>query len=186
MFEEVVIPLLGVKDTALIGISTPLEASNFYSELVTAKKPNGKPMFNVLEISLLCDACKAEGKTTCPHSSELPPWKTGERQEMVKALMSDSAMYLREQMGIITTNDSSAFGKADVVRAFTPENRVVPSVVSHKTVFVCIDPCGGGASGLAIVAGGFTPSDTLVVRARFASQYLRSMSCDSELSGYVS
>jgi hypothetical protein len=166
VFTEVIVPLLGVKDTALIGISTPLDSTNFYSELITARKPNGDPLFNVLEISLMCEECKRAGSTSCPHSKELPPWKTGERQEMVKQLMaSNSAMYMREQLGVITTADTKAFGQTDILRAFKEENWALPNAISQREIFVAVDPCGGGVSGLAIVAGGFTASESLVVRA---------------------
>jgi len=85
VFQEVVVPLLGVRDTALIGISTPLDANNFYSELVESKKPDGDPLFNVVTIRLLCDACEKAGKTECPHNTDIPPWKSSERQVFLPA-----------------------------------------------------------------------------------------------------
>lgn len=59
VFTEVVVPLLGVKDTSLIAISTPLGEDNFYSSLLSAKKPNSeRPLFNVCSIQLLCAECR--------------------------------------------------------------------------------------------------------------------------------
>ena len=80
VFQEVVVPLLGVRDTALIGISTPLDENNFYSELVQSKKPDGEPLFNVVTIRLLCDVCEKAGVMHCPHNADVPPWKSSERQ----------------------------------------------------------------------------------------------------------
>ena len=80
VFQEVVVPLLGVRDTALIGISTPLDANNFYSELVQSVKPDGSPLFNVVTIRLLCEDCEKAGRMQCPHNVDVPPWKSSERQ----------------------------------------------------------------------------------------------------------
>ena len=71
VFQEVVVPLLGVRDTALIGISTPLDENNFYSELVQSKKPDGNLLFNVVTIRLLCDECEKTGQMHCPHNADV-------------------------------------------------------------------------------------------------------------------
>lgn len=58
MFQEVIVPLLGVKDTAVLGISTPLDDTNFYSQMTEMKAEDGKtPLFNVITISLICEVC---------------------------------------------------------------------------------------------------------------------------------
>lgn len=42
------------------------------------RRPDGETLFNKLEITLLCDACLAEGRMTCPHKgADLPAWKSG-------------------------------------------------------------------------------------------------------------
>ena len=70
VFYEVIVPLLEVENTALICISTPQDSMNFYSEMFTLKTPDGKPLFNTLEVSLVCAACKAsENPERCPHMS---------------------------------------------------------------------------------------------------------------------
>ena len=71
VFYEVIVPLLEVENTALICISTPQDSMNFYSEMFTLKTPDGKPLFNTLEVSLVCAACKAsENPERCPHMSD--------------------------------------------------------------------------------------------------------------------
>jgi hypothetical protein len=71
VFDEVIVPLLGVKDTAVIGISTPLDENNFYSQMIDLKQEDGvTPLFNVVSISLICDKCLGldlKGQTTCSH-----------------------------------------------------------------------------------------------------------------------
>eukprot|EP00854_Cymbomonas_tetramitiformis_P032397 gene32397-41079_t len=59
VFTEVIVPLLNVRDTALLAISTPLDENNFYSTLLAMKEPNSdRPMFNTLEIKLICSDCE--------------------------------------------------------------------------------------------------------------------------------
>ena len=155
VFTEVVIPLLGVRDTTLIGISTPLEASNFYSQLLLAKKPNGKPLFKTMNVQLVCEACRAKGEMSCGHQTQLPSWKTAQRGELVKTLMSNhKEMFLREQQGVITNSDQSAFDHARVESLCLPENCVSISnrTIGSSNLFLAVDPCGGGASSIAIMA----------------------------------
>ena len=128
VFSEVVVPLLGVKNVTLLAISTPLDEGNFYSQLLSQKKPNGDPLFNAVEVRLLCDKCKEEGKLECPHVVELPPWKTSERQDLVRSLMSsDKAMYLREQLGIVTSGKSCAFHVPSIARFNDPNEYIINS-----------------------------------------------------------
>ena len=177
VFSEVIVPLLGVRNTALIGISTPLEENNFYSQMLLQKKPNGDPLFNVVEITLLCDKCKAAGELTCPHNTEMPPWKTGQRQELVKQLMSnDKEMYKREQLGINSKNDTSAFNSGSVDRLCN--NYVVGrDVIGGGEVFIAVDPAGGGASCMALASATFSTSDTLLARVFDSSTTKSSINC---------
>jgi hypothetical protein len=78
VFTEVVVPLLGVKDTAVLAISTPLDETNFYSQMLELTQDDGvTPLFNVISVSLICDECKKKdlkGQLTCPHrQNEIPP-----------------------------------------------------------------------------------------------------------------
>ena len=39
--------------------------------MFTLKTPDNKPLFNTLEVSLVCDACKkSERASECPHMSD--------------------------------------------------------------------------------------------------------------------
>lgn len=50
VFYEVLVPLMEVRGTATICISTPLGSSNFYSELTRVVDEKGNPIFDVLQI----------------------------------------------------------------------------------------------------------------------------------------
>ena len=47
VFYEVIVPLMEVKGTATICISTPLGSWNFYSELTEVRDEKGRRVFNV-------------------------------------------------------------------------------------------------------------------------------------------
>ena len=81
VWTEVVIPLIEVKNTALVAISTPLDSSNFYSTLVTMKDERGEPIFHVLEARAACEKCiqTLDDPSKCPHVNlERPQWKSKE------------------------------------------------------------------------------------------------------------
>lgn len=161
-----ILPLCGVKDTVLLGISTPLDETNFYSMLLDMKRPDGTPLFNVLTITLLCDDCQKAGLLACPHKAELPAWKSGERQELIASLMAgDRNMYIQENLGIVVRHNNSAFPREGV-------DRLAASAVSLSlatqpdAVYLSIDPAGGGQSSMAVVASSFLPSGgTLIIGA---------------------
>ena len=79
VWTEVVIPLIEVKNTALVAISTPLDSSNFYSTLVTMKDERDEPIFHVLEARAACEKCiqTLDDPSKCPHVNlERPQWKS--------------------------------------------------------------------------------------------------------------
>lgn len=96
VFYEVVVPLMEVKGTATIAISTPLGAWNFYSELTELRDANGKRVFNVKQI----DAGKR------------PVWKPEETLSKVKAIYGNRKTLLeREILGKISDAVNTAFNR---------------------------------------------------------------------------
>lgn len=156
VFTEVCLPLLGVNNTSLIAISTPLEENNFFSQLLGAKKPNGASLFKNLQIQLICEKCRTERKLDCPHNANnLPNWKSMARNDLVKDLMSGNRdMWLREQAGVITTKDTTVFDRVTVERAFAHENmwHLNRLAIEGDVIYLTIDPAGGGFSQTAIAA----------------------------------
>eukprot|EP00854_Cymbomonas_tetramitiformis_P000169 gene169-303_t len=163
VFTEVIVPLLNVRDTALLAISTPLDENNFYSTLLSMKDPlTDGPMFKVLEIKLICEACAKKGvKDVCPHRRELiPPWKNDHRRElMTKALFEGQPrMYMQEQLGIPSGSDARCFDTASI-DAFAATSVELDHEPRH--VFVGIDTCGGGNNFMALVSGCYDRSNRL-------------------------
>jgi hypothetical protein len=185
VFTEVCLPLLGVSNTSLIAISTPLEQNNFFSQLLMSKKPNGAPLFKTIQIELICAACKELKVLDCPHmASKLPSWKSIARGELVKTLMENNKdMWLREQAGVITTRDTAAFDRISVDFAFAnrfPFNLLVPQ---DDRMYVSIDPSGGGFSQTACMAACVDASSKCVVVTAADGCAVTS---DEELEVYIS
>eukprot|EP00854_Cymbomonas_tetramitiformis_P000184 gene184-324_t len=163
VFTEVIVPLLNVRDTAMLAISTPLDENNFYSTLLNMKDPVTRgPMFNVLEIKLICDVCSAKGvKDVCVHRRELiPPWKNDHRREsMTKALFeSQPRMYMQEQLGISSSTDARCFDVASVDDFGNSSSHLEGD---PKHAFVGIDTCGGGSNFMALVSGVYSRDGVL-------------------------
>jgi len=74
-FYETVAPLLIVGETTLLGISTLLSSTNFYTRLLHLRdKVTNAPIFTVLSVELACAACKESGKSAeCVHMLHLIP-----------------------------------------------------------------------------------------------------------------
>jgi hypothetical protein len=155
VFNEVVIPLLEVSNTALVGISTPQDKNNYYSSLVHLEDDHGNRVFHVFEAKNACDKCIAELKdpSKCPHVAlDRPAWKSKEKQRIVQALYKNNqTLLLRESMGIITDDSSGLFDK-QAIQALLQAPRVAPATGSN-CVFLAIDPNGGGGSKFAICSG---------------------------------
>ncbi len=62
VFHEVVVPLFGVVNTAVLAISSPVDDQNFYSELLELKRPDGTDFFWVMKIGLACASCLEAGE----------------------------------------------------------------------------------------------------------------------------
>jgi hypothetical protein len=148
LFYEVIVPLLGVEGTAVLAISTPDESDgNYYSLLMDLQDPDdqSKPLFKTIRIGLACDACVAANTAaTCTHRQQLvPPWKSNQRQNKMRKIMeSDQHLFMRENLGMITSNTQYMF-PAHMVNGLrqAPAFRVLRPC---DVLFCAIDPSGGG------------------------------------------
>lgn len=76
-FLEVIVPILGVKNTVFIGVSSPLEENNFFNTLMTLTDERTKQkVFNTLEQTTVCEVCLQQRNMNCTHLAYMiPPWK---------------------------------------------------------------------------------------------------------------
>ena len=153
MFHTVIVPLLELETTALICISTPMGTDNFYSQMFQMKDAAGKKLFNSIELSLVCDECKAgPNPADCTHMKHLlPRWKSGAKNDMVRQIYGDNTTdMLRESLGMTTEASSSLFDAAWINGFADRSNYVFQS--APKFVWIACDPNGGGASEMGIVS----------------------------------
>lgn len=185
LIGEVVVPLLAMQSSCLLCISTLLERGNHYSRMFELKSATGDPLFETMTISLVCEACmKTDAPEKCTHMlHEMPRWLSSQKLETVKMLLSDdSAMLLRESMGVSADSTQRAFASADI-EAFVERARVRSEVFEHSVkeglgkpcyVLLAVDPSGGGSSAFAVASVTQLTSGMLVVRARpLAAPYRR-------------
>jgi hypothetical protein len=152
VFGQVIIPLLEMDTTALIAISTPQDDLNFYSKMFEMKDKKGEFFFNTMKIGLICAKCqKSKNPTACTHMKDVvPPWKSADKLEMVKALYGvKKDLLARESMGLITNDQSSVF-KMSWINSFL--NRKVAVAETPKIIFTACDPSGGGKSEMGIIS----------------------------------
>ena len=167
LFKETIAPLLLVEHTALIGITTPMEAGNDYSMMMDLKHENGDPMFNAISVTLMCDACRKANLLECPHMAhEVPHWKRDKKRgKLVQSIMQgDRALYLRENAGVVSAAGNNAFDLPSIDKLLISTYDLKLLGLLRAPVFVCIDTAGGGASCTAISSGIYTKDHTLVVR----------------------
>ena len=147
--NEVILPLLLMKDSCLICISTPLGTTNFYSVWATRRNDRGRLMFNVVNADEPCPRCVAADRgDKCPHKvREMPAFRPPERVEKVKALMSaNPTLVAREVYGKISDAEFAAFSRAAITRMLARGNVTPPGHARVGTVYMSMDP-NGGASG---------------------------------------
>lgn len=78
VFNQVVLPLVEMRNSLLVCISTPLGADNFYSSLMDLHDPEtGEEVFDSVRIIPLCAECQALRAEFCPHLGpvDYPDWK---------------------------------------------------------------------------------------------------------------
>jgi hypothetical protein len=142
VFYEVVVPLMEVKGTATIAISTPLGAWNFYSELTELRDERGKLVFNVRHI----DAGKR------------PIWKPEETLSKVKAIYGNRKTLLeREIFGRIADAVNTAFSRRILKDFFEAPEFDEPHTINDNIIYTAFDPNGGANASNA------SGSDTAIV-----------------------
>lgn len=78
-----------------------------------------------------------------------PSWKSDDARDVVQALYgSRSTLFQRESLGLISDDNNCVFPPSIVAALFAAARVTVPHD-SLESLFMCIDPSGGGASEFA-------------------------------------
>jgi hypothetical protein len=116
--------------------------------MLTLRDDTGECMFNVIQITLSCKACRAAGKAeSCKHNAHfVPPWKSEDRVDLVSKLYgSRKDLLYMETLGIEADDLRVCFRSEWIAKAWAQISTATP-----QTVFVSYDPCGGGASAFSL------------------------------------
>lgn len=165
---KTIIPILSMKKTALMCLSSPGDEENHYSKMLTLKKEDDPTVnfFRVLECAKICKACRKLERVrqiACNHIRSSEHWlsdrKIRELRPLYKLRPEDA---IREFGGLVISNNLPAFRKEEIARMFAaaPYDTLAPP----PFVFTCCDPSGGGPSMLSVVSGYYTGVDTVVVK----------------------
>jgi hypothetical protein len=152
--SEVICPLLGVKHTALLAISTPQSETNWYSELINLKDQHGRHLFDTIQLGLRCAKCAAENRA-CSHKLFMSPaWKTVENTAKVDAIMATNPTLRDRETRGEASSEMRTILKATEVDLFSLRSRFVFPVSRPRVLFTAIDPAGGGSlSDYTILTG---------------------------------
>lgn len=136
VFFQVVVPLLTVRHTAVLAISTPDDEFNYYTALLECG------LFKTIRVGLMCMPCVAKGIQCIHMGKHLPSWKSSENHEKVMKVMEHNKLLAaREIGGLIVTSKSFVF------QTFVGPLKAAPlyQLQQKPRVLHCgIDPSGGG------------------------------------------
>ena len=156
VIQVIILPLARLRNAALIGISTPgTDEDGFFNEIIKLKDPNdpNDTMFDIVTIGLVCEACKRRKVgEKCQHLSHLQPsWISSKGVDDVRAMMKGmSKTFMQENMGMHISSMHRYFKATLVERVF--ESEPVAFCRPPRTVYIGIDPSGGGNSNYAIAS----------------------------------
>ena len=171
VFYEVVVPLLEVKDTAMIMISTPVDKYNFYMVMLRMKDKNGESPFYLHICAMQCAACEKEKRLGCTHMEHLrPTWKTTRGNRIASLLYADKRLMAQELLGIASDDKRRAFpsewiDRLDKAPPFDLDE--LDGTLPPYIVTAC-DPNGGGSSQTALISM-FVHNNIFVVSLLFYS-----------------
>lgn len=168
---ETIFPLLEVKATAFIAISTVLDEFNFFSKLLALNDDDGDEFFDVIMIDLTCATCKRHLPKSrwkeCEHVDDtvIPPWKSKEKYKRAKIIQTadpNVGRNARESMGLIEGDYNRALNEAFVKETMDRETRKYHAVASSPNrIYIAIDPDGGGKGSRMSVVSGFVCRGTV-------------------------
>lgn len=167
MFFKTIVPILSMKNTSLLCLSSPEGESNYYSALMNLKRPGSdESFFNVVECFQICPNCLKLERTKqilCTHVKNNCHWLSSRKIKELKTLYKASPEdAIREFGGIVVSDHLPAFRKEEVTAAFSAGRTC--TLAPPKYIFTCCDPTGGGPSHLSLASGYYNSMGDVVVR----------------------
>lgn len=155
VFCAVVLPVMVKRGSVMFGISTYAEQDNFFTKLISQTNADGSPMFKQIEYSTICKKCFEKGiKNVCKHNKDkLPHWHDAEEYAILFKMMENNSDIAMREIGGISTDSSitsyfDPLKTSDLVLGVSIDGKTNYVVDLGKsminTIFIAIDPCGGG------------------------------------------
>jgi hypothetical protein len=143
------VPILQLKNTCLLALSSPEGDSNYYSELMNLKdEKTGELFFKIVDCVMVCDDCKKKDRTEwleCNHIQQSAFWLDSRKTHRIKMLYkTNPALAAREIQGVVVSDYKPCFQRSDVEHTFALPHVTTPSVPYY--IFTSADPNGGGPS----------------------------------------
>lgn len=178
-----VVPTLST-GCSLIAISTiSADESNFLSKLVSAKDGRGNPLFNVLNLKMVCDNCHRRGlDLQCRHMlGQLPAWQSRGRHDFIQRVMeTEEDTFLVEMRGILSDGSKRPAYDAKSVRKLMTDPTMIyrPDGRDIRHIFMSVDPAAGGErSEYAVVSAFFDEADRMILCGAEAGKFTDFRGC---------
>lgn len=167
LFFKTIIPILSMKNTSLLCLSSPEGDSNYYSALLNLKREDNpdESFFNVVECVRICKNCMKKERVEairCTHVKSTSHWLSARKIKELKCLYKASPEdAIREFGGIVISDYLPALRKEDIEKTFKAPTET--TVSSPTYIFTCCDPTGAGPSQLSIASGYYNNQGDVVV-----------------------
>lgn len=149
-FRNIVIPLLAVRGSRVIAISSPSDkaVNHMQTAMDATDASTGKKLFKSIRVTRVCDKCAAEQNMDCQHIVPTnPPWRTATDEDRLMSLYKGSEREgLRELMGATVSSDTTAFATHDIDALFGPPGRLFTCTLRQRPqrIYIAFDPSAGG------------------------------------------
>jgi hypothetical protein len=162
LFQKVIVPLMMMRHTAVIGISSPSDENNYASILAEVKTPDGEFVFLTISVGLFCEECKKNPTgERCPHIRQrLPDHRSAKGLIVAEALIQNEQDRNQELHGIIGA-------KQHLFQRWMPQfEKRDPFHIreSVELIHSYIDPAANGdASDFVVCSGAHLQGKTVIV-----------------------
>lgn len=176
LFYKTIVPILQLKNTSLLALSSPTGSENYYSQLLNLRDQYGREWFKVISKNLVCKECQKGDRAkqlACDHVPKTESWLSNDRLDRLKVLYEHAeGTALQELAGMVVNEYQPAFNTKDIERCFNGPRVLTKS--PPGIIFITADPSGGGPSHLALASAYFDQALNLVVRIFFLFLFLES------------
>ncbi len=167
LFFKTLVPILSMRYTSLLALSSPEGTENYFSRMLTLKnKEDDSDFFQRVDCYQICNAClrlpdRAE-QIKCTHVKNSAHWLSQASMRKLRALYEANPEDAIREFGGVSVSDHKPVIDQQHMHRFVTKQRWLQRSPPRR-VFICVDPNGGGNSHMAIVSGFYASPSELVV-----------------------